>query len=202
MQTHIPLEIEENMHVLDLNGDGHLDVIYDKLNPNSDFQSIYSLIETSTGWKYQKIPGFIIVDFNKTGSSNCIYDTYEWACCESKYNFYYKVEQLYDTIKLLSTTAIHNLLVIDQRIDILQNKKVKMINDSVVLYFFSSYSGKLHQFYVVHGKTEGDYIDEKLINEKEYVLVRFHVNDKSIRQRPFEYIIGLVEKDKIKYLWQ
>ena len=89
----LPSEPDRNIHLVRLNSDSEYDLIYDSLNFEWDFQSIYIMIKGVEGWSVQEIPGFIVVDVKKENGRVAGYDTYQWACCDFPYDYYNFIEQ-------------------------------------------------------------------------------------------------------------
>lgn len=195
----LPSELDRNIHLVRLNEDNEYDFIYDRLNFEWDFQSIYSMIKRPGSWTIQKIPGFIVVDVKMENEKIVEYYTYQWACCDFPYDYYYRIEQQNDSTILKSKTALSRHSEFPEKISIDSNKKIEMKTDSLCIYSLNN--GKIREVYTVDNRILGDFISETNIDGQELVFARFKVNDKKWKNQHFDYFLGWIKKEEINYVW-
>lgn len=84
-------EINADLHFLDLNQDGKMDCVYDRLNLSYDFQRIEIFMDIeSKSMKSLVLPGFIITRYSLDQQMK--FETYAWACCDEPFSHYRQVE--------------------------------------------------------------------------------------------------------------
>ncbi len=196
----LPYEMKKNIHLISTNQESENYYIYDRLNFDWDYQSIFLMTKKPTGWKVQNIPGFIIVNFHWDNETITGYDTYSWACCDNPYDYYYSVVLGKDSIILKSMTAFSRSTEFPDEVIIDENKRVEMKTDS--LKFYSLREGKLSEVFILKSKYEGDYISEASINGQEIVFVRFKVEGPKTMNQEFEYFMAWVKKEEVNYFWK
>ncbi len=195
----LPLELERNIHAVRLNDDNEYDFIYDRLNYLWDFQSIYSMIKQPDGWSYQKIPGFIVVNIEEEKGKIIGYETFQWACCDFPFDYYYFIEQQNDSAVLKSTTAFSKFSEIPENITIDETKRIEMKFDS--LHVYSLKKGNIKEVYFLNQKVDGNFILETKHEGQELVFVRLKVDGKNWGNLDVDYFLGWIKKKDINYVW-
>ncbi len=195
----LPYEVDRNIHLVKINSDNEYDFIYDRLNFEWDFQSIYIMIKQSNDWSVEKIPGFIIVDVKLENEKIIEYHTYQWACCNFPYDFYYLVKQKNESTTLISKSALSRYSEFPQKISIDSNKKIEMKTDSLSIYSLNK--GKIKEVYTLYNRLKGDFISERKIDGQVFTFARFKVDDKKMENQHFDYFLGWIKKEDINYIW-
>lgn len=196
----LPYEMKKNIHLISTNQESENYYIYDILNFDWDYQSIFLMTKKPTGWKVQNIPGFIIVNVHWDNETITGYDTYSWACCDNPYDYYYSVEQIKDSIIVKTMTAFSYYSEFPDKVVIDENKRVEMKTDS--LKFYSLREGKLSEVFILKSKSVVEFVYETKNNGQDIVFVRFKVDGPTTLNRNFDYFMGWVKKEELNYFWK
>jgi len=91
-------EVIRNFNFIDIDGDGDLDIIYDRLNPYRDHQSIYLYINNDGIYKRLMIPGSIITNIEFENRKLKTINTFSWSSCMEPFDHYWSFTYGNDTI--------------------------------------------------------------------------------------------------------
>lgn len=189
-------ELQRNIHLVKLNADTSYDFIYDRLDFEWDNQQIYILLKTDSGWKINLLPGAIVLKMDRLESGITSFETYQWACCDFPYDYYYHSQIIGEEVIKKSITAFSRFEQFPNFIQIDTTKQLEL-NDGL-FNIFAHQKGEMIKISTIENSSSAFIIEEKSLKSESYYLVQIPINNELRELNDCDYLIGWINSNSVK----
>lgn len=186
----LPLELQKNIHLVHINGDSSYDFIYDRLNFEWDQHAIYILLKKGKGWKFIKMPGAIVVNMQKEKQNITEFETYQWACCDFPYDYYYHCELNNDSLVIKTKTVVSRFDEWTNMIEVDTSQKINLKNDTLDVFAFNK--GEIIRFIELSPRISACKIGRMELNGQTYYRVLIPLLGEIEGLKEMDYLIGWI----------